>query len=138
MNFKVRPRLHLVTLYNLIPNFAFAIILLVLSNYGLSDNFKYGAFFVIVISSVYNALSSLFEPWFSELEFKNGHVIYTTSLGGLVDVNLSNLDEEKSHISKSLISLVDFDGNSVDVFNNLYLKSDTVKMLDCLIEYVDS
>jgi hypothetical protein len=112
--------------------------LLVFSDYGLSDKFKYGAFIIIVISSVYNALSSLFEPWFSELEFKNGHVLYTTGLGGLVDVNLSNLDEEKSHISKSLISLVDFDGNTVDVLNKLYLKSDVVKMLDCLIDYVDS
>jgi hypothetical protein len=112
--------------------------LLVFSDYGLNDKFKYGAFIIIVISSVYNALSSLFEPWFSELEFKNGHVLYTTGLGGLVDVNLSNLDEEKSHISKSLISLVDFDGNTVDVLNKLYLKSDVVKMLDCLIDYVDS
>jgi hypothetical protein len=138
LNFKVRPRLHLVTLFNLIPNFVLAIMLLVFSDYGLSDKFKYGAFIIIVISSVYNALSSLFEPWFSELEFKNGHVLYTTGLGGLVDVNLSNLDEEKSHISKSLISLVDFDGNTVDVLNKLYLKSDVVKMLDCLIDYVDS
>jgi hypothetical protein len=43
-------------------------------------------------------------------------------LGGLVDVNLSNLDQERSHIGKSFLSLVNFDGNSVDVFNKLYLK----------------
>ena len=138
MNFKVRPRLHLVTYYNLVPTIAFAVVLLLLGNLGLSDKFKYGAFIFIVVTSLFHGLSSLFEPWFSELEFRDGHVVYTTSFGGIVDVDLSRLDLEKGHVSKGSFWLVDLDGNSVEINNKLYLKSDVVKVMDCLIEYVDS
>jgi hypothetical protein len=128
----------LVTYYNLVPNIAFAVILLLLSNFGLSDKFKYGAFIFIVVTSLTHGLLSLFEPWFSELEFREGHVFYTTSFGGIVDVDLSRLDPEKGYVSKGAFWLVDLEGNSVQIDNKLYLKSDVVKVIDCLIEYVDS
>ncbi len=138
MNFKVRPKLHLVTYYNLVPNIAFAVVLLLLSDFGLSDRFKYGAFIFIVVTSLIHGLSSLFEPWFSELEFRDGHILYTTSFGGTVDVDLNRLDIEQGSVSKGEIILVDLDGNSVEISNKLYSKSDVVKVMDCLIEYVDS
>ena len=138
MNFKIRPRLHLVTYYNLVPNIAFAIVLLLLSNIGLSDRFKYGAFIFIVVTSLIYALTSLFEPWFSELEFRDGHVHYTTAFGGAVDVDLNRLDPEKSHFSFGSFWLDDLDGNSVEIDTKLYSRSDVVKAMDCIIEYVDS
>ena len=138
MNFKVRPKLHLVTYYNLVPNIALAIVLLLLSDFGLTESFKYGAFFFIVVTSFIHMLSSLFEPWFSELEFRDGHVLYTTSFGGTVDVDLSRLDPERGSVSKGSFFLVDLDGNYVDISTKLYSESDVVKVLDCLIEYVDS
>ncbi|GAB5386990.1 MAG: hypothetical protein Alis3KO_41130 [Aliiglaciecola sp.] len=128
----------MVTYYNLVPNIAFAIVLLLLSDVGLSDRFKYGAFIFIVVTSLIHVFSSLFEPWFSELEFRDGHIIYTTSFGGTVDVDLSMLDPEKGSVSKGSFFLVDLDGNSVDISTKLYSKSDVVKVMECLIEYVDS
>jgi hypothetical protein len=128
----------LVTYYNLVPNIAFAIVLLLLSNFGLSDKFKYGAFIFIVVTSLIHGLKSLFEPWFSELNFDNGFIEYTTSFGGTVNVDLSRLDPEKGHVNKGSFWLVDIDGNSVEINTKLYLKSDVLKMMDCLIKYVDS
>ncbi len=120
------------------PTVAFAIVLLLLSDYGLSDRFKYGAFIFIVVTSLIKMLSSLFEPWFSELEFRDGHVLYTTSFGGTVDVDLSRLDPERGRVSKGSFFLVDVEGSYVDISNKLYSKSDVVKIMNYLIEYVDS
>ena len=138
MNFKAKPRLHLVTFYTLLPNFAFAIALLIMSQYGLSDSFKYGAFFSIVLGSFCLAIISLFKGLLSEVEFKDGHVIYVTDIGGLADVDLSSLLLDRSIITKSEFILIDIYGNQACINLKLYLASDVDKMHKYLFDYIDN
>ena len=137
MSFKVKPRLHLLTYYTLLPNFAFAIALLIFSQFGLSDSFKYGAFFSIVLGSFCLAIISLLKGLMSEIEFTDGHVIYVTDLGGLADVDLTKLVDEKSIITKSDLYLVDANGNKADIQLNLYFAADVEKMLTYILEYIE-
>ena len=138
MNFKVKPRLHLVTFYTLLPNFAFAIALLIASQYGLSDSFKYGAFFSIVLGSFCLAIISLFKGLMSEIEFKDGHVIYVTEIGGLADVDLRDLVEDESIVTKHALFLVDKGGNKANIYLKLYLATDVEKILTYMLDYIDN
>ncbi|MDT0583882.1 MULTISPECIES: hypothetical protein [Alteromonadaceae] len=137
MSFKVKPRLHLLTYYTLLPNFAFAIALLILSQFGLSDSFKYGAFFSIALGSFCLAIISLFKGLLSEIEFTDGHVIYVTEFGGLADVDLSKLVAEKSTITKSALVLVDANGNKANIQLNLYFAADVEKVLTYILDHIE-
>jgi hypothetical protein len=137
LNFKVKPRLHLLTYYTLLPNFSFAIALLIASQYGLTDAFKYGAFFMIVLTSFCLAITTLFKGLLSEVEFNDGHLIYVTEIGGLADVDLNLLVEEESVITKQALFLVDTNGNKANIYLSLYSATDVERMITYLLNYLD-
>lgn len=108
-----------------------------MGQYGLSDTFKYGAFFSIVLGSFCLAIISLFKGLLSEIEFKDGHVIYVTDIGGLADVDLSCLLQDESIVTKSWMFLVDSSGNKADIHLKLYLASDVERILAYMFNYID-
>ncbi|WP_412970842.1 hypothetical protein [Glaciecola sp. MF2-115] len=132
MTFKVKPRIHLLTFYSLTPNVATAIALAILSHFGLSDSFKYGVFFVIALTSFVLAITTLIKGLTSELEFKDGHLIFVTELGGLADVDLQSLIEDKTMITRDYLILVDENGNKAHINLKLYSDSDTEQILEHL------
>ena len=108
-----------------------------MSQYGLSDTFKYGAFFSIVLGSFCLAIISLFKGLMSEIEFKDGHVIYITEIGGLADVDLRHLEDDESVITKSELFLVDTNGNKANIDLKLYLSTDVERILAYMLDYID-
>ena len=108
-----------------------------MSQYGLSDSFKYSAFFFIALGSFCLAIISLFKGLLSEIEFKDGHVIYVTDIGGLADVDLSCLLQDESIVTKSWMFLADANGNKADIHLKLYLASDVERILTYLCNYID-
>ncbi|WP_339719119.1 hypothetical protein [uncultured Paraglaciecola sp.] len=67
MNFKIRPKLHLVTYYRLLPLIALALSLGLFNYFGVSESFFYATFFYLVIASITVAIMCLFDPIFSEI-----------------------------------------------------------------------
>ncbi len=138
MSIKIRQRIHLITYYRLVPNIAFAIILMFFSSFGLNDEFRVGAFLFIVITSVLHALMALFEPWFTELEIIDNNINYTTSFGGTVCVNLEKLEPNESYVNRSSIYLTDINKQSIFISCKLYSKSDIKQVLKYLGAGIDS
>lgn len=132
--FKIRPKLHLVSYYQLLPTFALAIALLIFSYFGISESMFYATYFYVVVSAVMIAAMSLFEPWFSEIEVTDDMISQSTFFGGEIKINIKNLDYDDTVWSKSGLLIMDLNGNRIHVSSLLFAKSDISKVYDHLSE----
>jgi len=108
--------------------------LLIFSHYGLTEEKKVMAFFIILLSSIIHALTSLFEPWLSEISVKEDTLNYATEFGGHITVQLDLLDPDNSYLSENGLLLTDQNEQSVFISSKLFLPSDISKIIDLFEE----
>lgn len=132
--FKIRPKLHLVTYYSVLPFFALAVGLMIFSFFGISKSFFYGTYFYIVVSAIMMSALALFEPFFSEITVTDETVSYLTSVGGEVKVNLSTLNYDETVWDETGLLIIDMNGNKIHISKLIFARSDISKVFDHLSE----
>ncbi|WP_395343747.1 hypothetical protein PN836_004065 [Ningiella sp. W23] len=136
MHLKVKPQLHLYSFYNTLPLLAFSLVLLFAGNYGFSDTFKYASLLIISLCMACYFIIICFKYWLLEVEFIDSKVTYVTELGGVAEVDLLDLNFERSVINNDIIHLVDNHDNIAVIYLRLFSKNDEEKMMDYLSRYL--
>ena len=129
MNFKIRPKLHLVTYYRLLPLIALALVLGLFSYFGFSQSFFYAIFFYIVLISIIIAVMCLFEPLFSEVSVEESKISYLTFAGGEIVIDLDDLNPNKCILNSVGLFIEDNLENQLIISNRLFAPADIQKVI---------
>ncbi len=132
LNFNIRPQLHKVTFYWIVPFAIFKGVYLYINPFGHTEEYVFGLFLLITLCIILMAIISLFKPWMMSVHVNGNLISQVTEFGGEIIIDIERLDYDLSVYDDNGLSLITVDGSRLDLASKLFKESD----LNKLIEYI--
>ncbi|MGQ4661181.1 hypothetical protein [Lysobacter sp. F6437] len=84
--------------------------------------------FVLGIALVFLLIKSFAAPYFSGVEINNGKIEAITSFGGLINIQVGEIDHEKSSLTTLGLQIVPISGESLFLSATEYSKEDILRV----------
>lgn len=132
MKFHIRPQVHRITFYWIVPYVIFQCVYLYVNPFNHDLDFIIGISFLVIIAVILMALMSLFKPWMLSVHVSDNVISQVTEFGGEVVIDINLLDYELSVYDEVGLMLVTTEGARLQLERSLFKESDLSK----LVEYI--
>ena len=130
MKFHIRPQVHKITFYWIVPYILFQFVYLYINPFGHDDSVIMGISFLTIIGVILMAFMSLFKPWMLSVNVSNNIISQITEFGGEIVIDINLLDFEQSVYDDFGLELTTTEGSTLLLHSHLFKESDLLGLVD--------
>jgi len=130
LKYCIRPQVHKITFYSVVPLLVFTFVYFFVNPFGNDEGLLIVILFVSIIGCILLALMALLKPWLESVDISDNLISQSTSCGGEIKIDIHLLDLEHSFYNDSGLNLITTEGANLMLEMSLFDEPDLMRVAE--------